>query len=402
MENTSNTNQTSTKDLDTTENSILSSFDTIGEQVNTKKSSKSKKGFFARLTESRNVSVEKSVFLDNLALLVSAGLGMNSSMRTLAQNTQNKSLKKVLFKILQDIEVGETLSSSMLKHNFLPEFLVSLIQIGEESGNLADKLRKTVLSLEKERRRKSQLRSALFYPFFVLSLTVIVGVGVSVFVLPRLGDVFQNLNVELPFITRVMISIGNFLGEYWFIVVPTVILTIFAIIFFLFLFKPTKKSGQWLLFHFPVFHNLIVYTEVSRFAYNLAMLLNSGIPITQALESIADIFDYYMYRNYTKKLALEIKEGKNFKGAFEKNLKETNAIFPYTVQDIITSGEESGKLSEVLDKIGTKFEEGSEQISKNIAVLLEPILLVIVWLGVLFLAVSVLLPIYNLVGNFQV
>jgi type IV pilus assembly protein PilC len=350
---------------------------------------------------SSKVTKPKRIFLDNLSLLIGSGMGINTSLRVLQKNTQESSLKKVLYSMLNSVENGSSLSQAMQDHNFLPDFLISLIRIGEESGNLADKIKRTVITLDKDQRRRGQLKSALFYPVFVLVLMVFLGVGVSTFILPRIGQVFSNMNVKLPLMTKVLIQIGNFMGTYWYIIIPLIFGTITLSILVLFVFPATRKSGQWLLFHLPVFNDLIVKTEVSRFSYNLAMLLNSGIPITKALLSLSKIHDYYMYKNYTQLLASNIQSGKSFHNIFDMDKKQTNSLFPFAAQEIITAGEESGKLPEVLDQLGERYEQESEEIAKNIAILLEPALLIVVWIGVIFLAVSILLPIYSLVGNFQ-
>ncbi|MEY3471120.1 MAG: hypothetical protein RLZZ223_470 [Candidatus Parcubacteria bacterium] len=350
---------------------------------------------------SSRITKDKKTFLDNLALLVGSGMGVNTSLRTLHKNTQDPKLKKILYSMLSSVESGISLSQTMEEHNFLPDFLISLIRIGEESGNLADKIRRTVISLDKDQRRRNQLRSALFYPVFVLVLTVGLGVGVSTFILPRIGQVFSNMNMNLPFMTRILIQVGDFMGRYWYIIIPSIIILFILAILILFIVPATKKSGQWLLFHLPVFNDLIVKTEVSRFAHNLAMLLNSGIPITKALISLVKVHDYYMYKNYISLMAEYIQTGKSFHNSFTENQKKTNSLFPFAAQEIITAGEESGKLPEVLEQLGEQYEQESEQIAKNIAVLLEPALLIIVWGGVVFLAVAILLPIYSLVGNFQ-
>lgn len=350
---------------------------------------------------SSRVTKAKRTFLDNLALLVGSGMGVNTSLRTLQKNTQDKHLKSILYSMLGSVENGSSLSQTMEDHNFLPNFLISLIRIGEESGNLADKIRRTVISLDKDQKRRGQLRSALFYPVFVMILTIVLGVGVSVFILPRIGQVFSNMNVTLPLMTKLLIQLGDFMGTYWYILIPVIFGGLTMILLTLFVFPATRQSGQWLLFHLPVFNDLIVKTEVSRFSYNLSMLLTSGIPITTALLSLAEIHDYYMYKQYTRKIASYIQEGKSFHNSFTVDQKATNKLFPFAAQEIITAGEESGKLPSVLEQIGARYEEESEQISKNIAVLLEPALLIVVWLGVVFLAVAILLPIYSLVGNFQ-
>ena len=395
-DNLSNTNNISTIDPNQNQ-SVLTEIEGMYSQKdnNTAKvQNKVKKG-------SSRVTKAKRTFLDNLALLVGSGMGINTSLRVLHKNTQDKVFKKILSSMLSSVENGSSLSQAMQDHNFLPEFLISLIRIGEESGNLADKIRRTVISLDKDSRRRGQLRSALFYPIFVLVLTVGLGIGVSTFILPRIGQVFSNMNVKLPLMTKVLIQIGNFMGTYWYIIIPLIVGTLTLSILILFVFPATRKSGQWLLFHLPVFNDLIVKTEVSRFSYNLAMLLNSGIPITKALLSLSKIHDYYMYKNYTYDLSTYIQSGKSFHNIFDSNKKKTNAIFPFAAQEIITAGEESGKLPEVLEQLGERYEQESEQIAKNIAVLLEPALLIVVWVGVIFLAVAILLPIYSLVGSFQ-
>lgn len=375
----------------------IESISTSQEQSQPKsKSNRKVKRFSSRVTKS------KKTFLDNLSLLIGSGMGINTTLRILHKNTQDTSLKKVLYSMLKDVESGSTLSQTMKDHNFLPEFLISLIRIGEESGNLADKISRTVISLDKDQRRRGQLRSALFYPIFVLILTVILGVGVATFILPRIGQVFSNMNVKLPLMTKILIQIGEFMGKYWYILIPLIFGTVTLLILTLFIFPATRKSGQWLLFHLPVFNELIVKTEVSRFSYNLSMLLNSGIPITKALSSLSKVHDYYMYKNYTYNLSKYIQNGKSFNNIFNLDKKNTNSIFPFAAQEIITSGEESGKLPEVLEQLGERYEHESEEITKNISVLLEPALLIVVWIGVVFLAVSILLPIYSLVGSFQI
>jgi type IV pilus assembly protein PilC len=384
--------------IDNINNSVFSEIDKLysNQQFQNKiqVSSKVKRG-------SSKVTKAKKTFLDNLALLVGSGMGINTSLRILYKNTQDKTLKKTLNSMLSSVESGSSLSQTMQEHNFLPEFLISLIQIGEESGNLADKIKRTVISLDKDQRRKAQLRSALFYPIFVLTLVIVLGIGVSTFILPRIGQVFSNMNVKLPVMTKLLIQLGEIMSKYWYIIIPGILGTLIISILLLFVFPATRKSGQWLLFHLPVFNDLIVKTEVSRFSYNLAMLLNSGIPITKSLVSLSKIHDYYMYKNYTQFLASYIQSGKSFHNIFDINKKRTNSIFPFAAQEIITAGEESGKLPEVLEQLGERYEQESEQIAKNIAVLLEPALLIVVWVGVIFLAVAILLPIYSLVGNFQ-
>jgi MSHA biogenesis protein MshG len=363
-----------------------------------KNSPKKKKGHAFKRAKMTKV---KQTLLDNMALLIGSGMGVNSALRTLYTNTKSASLKKDLYEVITDVENGEPLWKAFEDNKFLPGYLVSLIQIGEESGNLPDKIKKTVTTMEKENKRASQLRSALFYPVFVLTLTITIGLAVSIFVLPRIGQVFSNLSQELPLITRYIIGIGNFMANWWYFVVPGLAFGSFLLVYILFILPSTKWTGQWIMLHFPVIRKLIIFNETARFSYNLSMLIYSGVPISRALETMIQVQNFYQYRNFIIGLTDDIKLGKSFRKSFEERARVANTLIPYVAQEIITAGEESGKLPEVLEGIGEKFEYEAEKMANNMSVLLEPILLLIIWSGVLLLALGILLPIYSLVGNFN-
>ncbi|MFB6225165.1 MAG: type II secretion system F family protein, partial [Candidatus Paceibacteria bacterium] len=223
---------------------------------------KQNKGFFDRLKS--RMTDDKRTMLNNLAILIDSGMGIRSALRSLEDNTRHKKLKKQLAKIRGDIEDGKPLWKAFDKHSFAPPYIISLIRIGEKSGNLEEILEDAVQTLEKEKKHKSQLRSAMFYPTFILFMALIVTIGLTWFVLPRLGRVFNSLNADLPTITKVLLSAGDIMSQYGVYIVPAAFLVVLTIIFFLFFFPPTKGIGQWILFHIPVIHKLIMYTEVSR------------------------------------------------------------------------------------------------------------------------------------------
>jgi type IV pilus assembly protein PilC len=354
-----------------------------------------------RFTEAR-VTKRKRILLDNIGLLLSSGMGVNATMRTIYKNSHDDYIKKVVAKMIDDIENGDPLWKSFQKTRFLPGFLVAFVKIGEESGNMAKEIKRSVEYMEKEARRSGQLRSALFYPAFVLTLTLSLGIGMSIFVLPRIGDVFRSMNVELPWITKIMLDFGDFMAKWGLIMVPLMIILMAILFFILFVFKPTKGGGQWLMFHLPVFHDLIVFTEVGRFSYNLGMLMEAGVPIGRAVKVMEEIQNFYMYKRLMKLFSKGIKDGKSFSNMFEENANMVSSMVPFTAQEIIMSGEESGRLSEVLKTVSEKFDYEAEMISKNMAVLMEPFLLIVVWSGVVVLAFAILVPIYSLVGNFNV
>ena len=238
------------------------------------------------------------------------------------------------------------------------------------------------------------------YPVFVLSLTVIIGVGIAWFILPKLATVFAQLKIKLPLITEILINMGTFLGEYGSYVVPAGILVMAVLFFLIFTFSKTKFIGQFILFSSPGIKDLIKEVEVARFGYLLGTLLEAGLPITQALDSLAGATEISPYRKLYLHLRDSVGDGNSIQKSFLA-FKHINRLIPAPIQQLVVAGEQSGTLSVSLLKIGQIYETKSDTTTKNLTVILEPILLVIVWLGVVAVALAVILPIYNLIGGFN-
>ena len=245
---------------------------------------------------------------------------------------------------------------------------------------------------------RSKIHSAMMYPILVLSLTLVVGIGIAWFILPQLSVVFSQLKLELPLITKMLIGLGNFLGEWGFIAVPLFIMLLAGTLFVLFISEKTKWIGQWLLFHAPVISTVIQQIELSRFGYILGNLLDAGIPVVEALHSLSEATTFRAYKKFYTHIQDRVNEGNSFQKSFDlyPNIKP---LMPATVQQMVASGEQSGNLSQMLNKIGITFEEKTETSTKKLSVLLEPILLLIVWGGVVMVALAVILPIYSLIGG---
>ncbi len=355
---------------------------------------KRKFGLFA----SFGLGKEKEYFVENLSMLLAAGMDFLVTLKTIKQETRSPKMKAIIEELEQDIEAGSSLSSALARVNIFPDYIISLVRIGEESGKLAESLQVIALQEEKERDFHSRIKSAMMYPVIVLTLTVIVGIGIAWFILPRLSAVFDQLQLELPFITRALIAIGNFLGQYGFVVVPLFLFITVGGIYFLFVFPKTKIVGQELLFKIPAIRNLIREVELARFGYLLGTLLEAGLPVTRALNSLYQATTSPPYRRLYAHLRDRIEEGNSFQKSFS-SFPKLNRLITVPVQQMVVSAEQSGKLSTTLLKIGKIFEGKTENSTKNLAIILEPILLVIVWLGVIAVALAVILPIYSLIGG---
>ncbi len=341
---------------------------------------------------------ERDYFVENLSMLVSSGMLLTSALNSILEEVHSKRMKRIIKDMTTDIESGISLGETLERAGIFPEHTISLIKLGERSGKLTESLKVVAVEQEKSRVFKSKLRSAMMYPILVLSLTVIIGTGISWFILPRLAMVFNQLRIEMPIITEVLINLGNFLGEYGYYAVPVIIIFIIFLLFLIFFFSKTKSIGQFILLSIPGIKNIIKEVELARFGYLLGTLLQAGLPINNALDSLVNATEISQYRKFYIHLRDSVEDGNSIKKSFA-SFKNTKRLIPSPVKQLIVTAEQSGTLSETLLKIGKIFESKSDTTTKNITIILEPILLVIVWLGVVAVALAVILPIYNLIGG---
>ncbi len=362
-----------------------------------------KGNFFQRTIDSLNsisfgVGKERDYFVENLSMLIAGGMTITDAIEAVGMEMRSRTMQKVLTQLKYDIEGGMPLWKALQKSKMFRDHTVSLVRIGEDSGRLAENLKLIAIQEEKDRSFQSKLRSAMMYPVFVLVLTAVIGVAISWFILPRLASVFAQLRIDLPSLTKGLIALGEFLGEYGVIVFPIFFLSLGLIVYFVFYFQKSKFIGQTILFNLPGIKRVLQEVELARFGYLLGTLLQAGLPVTQALESLERATTFPHYRKLCAHLRTSIEEGNSFQKSFV-TFKKSSALIPIPVQQLIVAAERSGNLPEVLLKINAMFEARTENTTKNIAVILEPILLVIVWLGVVAVALAVILPIYNLIGG---
>jgi type II secretory pathway component PulF len=203
------------------------------------------------------------------------------------------------------------------------------------------------------------------------------------------------LHVELPLLTRITLGIGDFLQNYGAIFVPAVIalLVVGGIVF-------SRFFADVLLLSLPGVRRLVKEAELSRFGFTLGSLLEAGLPVSEALDSLVESTTLKSYRTFYANLSQGIKEGSSFAKVFSSNPK-ISRLFPVSVRQVTISAEQSGRLPEALIKIGQTYETRLEDTAKNLTVALEPALLLVVWFGVVLVALSVVLPIYSLIGGFN-
>lgn len=341
---------------------------------------------------------EKESVLENLVMLTASGMDLVTAFDVILGDLRSPKMKKIVEQMKKSIIAGEPLHMVTANTKIFKPYISSLIHLGEQSGRLFQNLQVVVSQQQKDRLFQSRLRSALIYPLFVLITAMVVGLGVAWFILPTLASVFSSLKVELPLITKILIGTGLFLKQYGIIAIPAIAGFIALVGYIVFVYPKTQHIGQAIVFNMPGLGKLIQEIELARTGYMVGTLLEAGVPIVFALQSLSDTATMRPYRAFYTRLKAGIENGDTFKKTFNTYI-HIKKIFPIAIQQMLVAGEQSGRLPETFLRIGKIYEEKTEDTSKNLTVLLEPILLLVVWLAVLGVALAVIMPIYSLIGG---
>ena len=334
---------------------------------------------------------EVSVFFRQMATLIEAKVAIIYSMRAVADQTENVYLRTIIWDMVDDVEDGMTLSEAMSKHPDVFEPLsISMIQAGELSGNLERSISFLADNAEKNYDLTSKIKGALFYPGFVLSAAVVIGFVVSVLVLPKLTAVFKDLGVDIPWYTKILMGIGDFMSQYWWGVLFLLMGLVFGTMYYM-RSEDGKREWDFIKMKIPIVGNVFKYVYLARFAENLAVLLSGGIPIVRALVIISGVVNSTAYESVILRAADEVKKGGTMSSVFARS-----PIFPPIVAQMIKIGEDSGKISEVLKHIAVFYGKETDSITRNLSTMLEPILITFLGVGVAVLVFAILMPIYNL------
>jgi type IV pilus assembly protein PilC len=346
------------------------------------------------------IGPDREYFVEMLSMLVGSGMDIILILESIKSEVKTRVMKLIIGELISDIQDGNPLWKSLNRTRLLSDHVIALIRVGEESGRLQENLQVISEQQKKDRIFKSRIRSAMMYPVFVILLTVVVGLGISWFIMPRFVRLFTMVDKELPLLTKILVWLGNVFASYGAIIVPGTLIGLVIVLYFVFIYKRTKGIGQWLLFHFPITKRLIQEIEISRFGYILGTLLNAGLPIVDALEALGRSTTYHNYKKLYIYLKAEIQDGNSFMNALQ-NFKRSKKMISTSLQQMIGSAEKSGFLADSLERIGSTYELKTELTAKNLTTMLEPVLLVVIGLAVLGVALAVIVPIYGLLDTFN-
>lgn len=367
-----------------------------------------KKGLIIISLESKNAPVNKFfdrflnrvsfselvIITRQLATMVSSGLVLSEAIDILEEQQTNKTLKKALTDISQDIKGGLTLAQALSRYpNIFPHLYINLIKAGESSGKLDSVLLQMADGLEKEREFQSKIRGAMIYPVVVLSMMVVVIIIMMVFVIPKLLTLYSQSTIELPLPTKILIGISNLFIHFWWL---GIIFLVGAYIGFV-RWKKTPEGNLFfgkLLLRIPVVGKIAVNVTLTNFNRTFGLLTSAGIPLLESIGIVSDLTDNPVFKNALRDSYAGVEKGLPFSTLLTSN------IFPKIVSQMVRVGEETGKVDEIFLKLAEYFESESDHMIKNLTVAIEPIVLIILGLGVAFLVISIILPIYQLTTSF--
>ena len=338
---------------------------------------------------------ERDYIIENLSILIDSGIGVGETLSIISEDIKNKRLKNAMNLVKQKVDQGLPLWKSFQTTKLFPSRIVSLIRVGEESGKLPAYLTLASLEERKEKMFIGRIRSALLYPGITLFIAGIVGLGSAWYTLPKILSVITQGNGNLPFTTRVLITVAQFSRDWGIIAYPVAIVLFIFLVYIIFIHKKTKVFGEHIIFHVPGISDLVRGIEETRFGFILGSSLQSGVPIVQALQLLSESTSLVVYRRLYIKIGSEVEKGTSFYGALVA-YPDSKRYLSSPFQHMIRGGEQSGKLSETLLKIGVIMEEKTTVQSRDFSTIIEPVVLVLVAVVVGFIALGIISPIYSI------
>ena len=357
----------------------------------------SEKSITSRFDKLQKVSFNDVVnFTRQLATMVMAGLSIPDSLNILHTQTTNPIFARVLSDIERSIVGGGNFGDALAKYpqHFSPIY-ISLIRAGEASGMLDRVLQQLADTLESERDFRAKVVGALIYPIIIVVGMIVVVIIMMVVVMPKLTDLYKDFGIELPFTTKLLIAFSNFIIYDWW----AVIIIIAGIIYGYSRWKKTELGSHTLdtlVLKIPLFGELQKKTILVEFTRTLAMLLGAGIHILDALKILKGSLNNVLFRNAIDDISKRVEKGFQLADTFASH-KE----FPPIVSQMLKVGEETGRIDDTLLKLSKYFQTETEQTVKGLTTAMEPIIMVVLGVGIGFIVLSVITPIYNLTAQFK-
>lgn len=339
-------------------------------------------------------AIEKIRFTRNLGSMLEAGLSLGRALSVLEKQTSNKKLKIIVQGVMESINSGSTFSDALAQYpKIFPQLIISMVHAGEQSGTLADSLKVIALQMDNSYRLEKKVKGALIYPGVILGLMVVIGILMFIFVVPTLMQTFTELHVELPASTRVVLFISNLIQTKGIFVLISLFLG--GAVFYTWARKPMGKSTlHKMVLKVPVVGGLVQEVNAARTARTLSSLLGAGVDVVQSVTITAAVIQNVHFRKVLEDASKAIKTGEPMSKVFNQNTK----LYPVFLSEMMSVGEETGNIREMLLGVAHFYEDDVEQKTKDMSTIIEPFLMIIIGSAVGFFAVSMIAPLYSIVN----
>lgn len=333
-------------------------------------------------------------FTRQLATMITAGLPLANALSILVQQSKAE-MSKLVAGLLQDVEGGTGFSKALEKRSdIFSRIYIQLVNAGEVGGVLDEVLQRLAENMEKDKEFKAKTKGAMIYPIIVLLAMVVVAFVMMIFVIPKLTEMYKDFDADLPLPTKMLMAVSNFVSKFWYIVIGATVGGIFGVRKW-YKTPDGEETIDALMLRIPIFGVLRQKIILTEFARTMSLLLGAGISLLQALEIVTEGVNNVIYRNALKEVVGKVEKGVSLSTALGQY-----EIFPPILYQMMSVGEETGKLDEVLLKLSNYFESESEQAVKNLTTAMEPMIMIVLGIGVGVMVIAIIMPIYNLTSQF--
>jgi len=336
------------------------------------------------------------IFSRQLATLLGSGVAILPALQLLADQVGNPTLRRALRQIAEDIQAGASFSEALARHpRVFPVLYQRMIQVGERTGQLEGVLRQLVVYMSKEEAVTRRITAAMIYPSLILALAAVVVTILITVALPAILGLYRELNVELPWTTRALMAISDFVQSRGILLLMGLILLVAAISIYI-----SQPTGRWqfhyLLLHLPVLGPVNLRSAISRLARTMSTLLRAGLPMAEVMDLLLQTTQNDVLRQATAAVQAQLLAGHGLSQPMS-----TQRIFPRLLVQMVRVGEETGTLDSNLETLADFYEEEADRAIATMTSLIEPALIIFVGLVVGFIAVSVIMPMYSIMGTFK-
>lgn len=334
---------------------------------------------------------DKSLFARQLATMIEAGLTLSQSMRLLIRQARHPRFRSILEAIFNDLQDGFSFSTALAKFpDVFDAIFISVVRSGEATGKLEIVLAQLATNLEKEVKIRSRIKGALMYPAFILCVMVGVMILMVVRVIPQLRDVFISAGKQLPLSTQFLIGFSDFMITKWYVILIGLFLLGVGIRTYLRSEGGARAYSRFAV-KLPIFGTIVEQSAMARFGRLLEILLGSGVPLLEALRLVTESFTNRLYRRSVYEVAVQVERGLPMSAPINED-----PAFPYMVGQMVAVGEQTGKMDEVMGRMANYYEMEVESKVTGLSSLIEPIVIILLGIGVAFLVSAILLPIYQI------